>query len=135
VVRDLHTAAHFGRNGGGDMQQQAANIGPSIVIKGEVLAKEPISVAGRVEGRILVEAHGVTIAQGAHVSGDVIAAAIVVAGTLEGTLAADGRIQLLDTAVVEGDIEAPRIAVHDGALVRGKVVAVRREESAVDESA
>lgn len=115
--------------------QQAANIGPSIVIKGEVLAKEPISVAGRVEGRILVEAHGVTIAQGAHVAGDVIAATIVVAGTLEGTLAAEGRIQLLDTAVVEGDLEAPRIAVHDGALVRGKVVVVRRDDGAVEQSA
>lgn len=103
--------------------QQAANIGPSIVIKGDVLAKEPISVAGRVEGRIQVESHGVTIAPGAHVAGEVRADAIVVAGTLQGTLAASARIELLNTAVVEGDVATPRLSVADGALLRGKVVA------------
>ena len=103
--------------------QQPANIGPSIVIKGDVHAKEPISVAGRIEGRIEVEAHSVTIAPGAHVEGDVIASAIVVAGTLQGTLEADGRIQLLGTAVVEGTVAAPRLAMEDGALLRGKVAA------------
>jgi cytoskeletal protein CcmA (bactofilin family) len=111
------------------MQQHAANIGPSIVIKGDVLAKEPISVAGRVEGRIQVESHGVTIAQGAHVEGDIIAAAIIVAGTFQGTLAAEGRIELLQTAVVDGDVAAPRLSVQDGAMLRGKVVAAGRDAS------
>src|SRR4030095_3443471 len=103
--------------------QQSAYIGPSIVIKGDVQAKEPISVAGRVEGRIQVESHSVTIASGAHVEGAVIARASVVAGTLEGTLESDGRIQLLRTAVVEGTLATPRLVMEDGALLCGKVVA------------
>ena len=103
--------------------QQAANIGPSIVIKGDVSAKEPISVAGRVEGRIQVESHQLTIAPGAHVAGDVVAEAIFVAGTMQGSLAADGRIVLSETAVVEGDVATPRLKMEDGALLCGKVVA------------
>ena len=100
-----------------------AHIGPSIVIKGDVLAQEPISVSGRIEGRIQVESHNVTIAPGAHVEGSIVAGTIIIGGTHQGTLESKGRIQLLGTAVVDGDLAAPRIAMEDGALLRGRVVA------------
>jgi len=103
--------------------QQPAQIGPSVVIKGDISASEPISIAGRVEGRIEVQEHGVTIAPGAHVEGDVVANHVVVAGTLQGTLTADSRIVLRGTASLEGEISAPSISVEDGAFLRGKVAA------------
>jgi cytoskeletal protein CcmA (bactofilin family) len=103
------------------MQQHAAHIGPSVVIKGDISASEPISIAGRVEGRVEVESHPVTIAAGAHVEGDVAADVIIVAGSMQGTMVAEARIELRSTASFDGELAAPRLAVEDGATLRGKV--------------
>lgn len=100
--------------------QQGAHIGPSVVIKGEISAQEPITVSGRVEGTIDVSGHIVTIEPGAHVVADVAAAGIVVAGTVKGALVAKDRIALRAGADVEGDLQAPRLVVEDGARVCGK---------------
>ena len=46
--------------------QHGAHIGATVVIKGEISAKEPLTVSGRVEGTIDVPGHVVTIEAGAH---------------------------------------------------------------------
>ena len=99
--------------------QHGAHIGPSVVVKGEISAKEPITIAGRVEGTIDAPGHVVTIEAGAHVTADVAAGSIVVSGTVEGSLVAEDRIALRAGAEVDGDMTAPRLAVEDGASVRG----------------
>lgn len=101
--------------------QHTAHIGSTVVIKGEISAKENICVSGRVEGRIDVSDHIVTIEAGAQVDADVTANTIVIAGTTVGSLVAEERIELRATAVVEGDVKAPRLAVADGACLCGKV--------------
>jgi cytoskeletal protein CcmA (bactofilin family) len=101
--------------------QYAAHIGPTVVIKGEISASENVCVSGRVEGRIDVSGHNVTIEPGAHVEADVIANDIVIAGTTLGALVAESRVALRAGAVVDGDVTAPRQAVEDGALLTGKV--------------
>ena len=101
--------------------QNGAHIGSTLVIKGEITAREPLSIAGRVDGTIEVEGHNVTVEAGAHVHADISASGIVVGGEVKGTLSANARIQLRAGADVEGDLTAPRIVVEDGAFVRGKV--------------
>jgi cytoskeletal protein CcmA (bactofilin family) len=103
------------------IMQNGAHIGSTLVIKGEITAREALSIAGRVDGTIEVEGQNVTVEAGAHVHADISASGIVVAGEVKGTLSADARIQLRAGANVEGDITAPRIVVEDGAFVRGKV--------------
>ena len=100
--------------------QHGAHIGPSVVVKGEISAKEPITVSGRVEGTIDAPGHIVTIEAGAHVVADIAAAGIIVSGTVKGSLVAEERIALRAGADVSGDLSAPRLAVEDGACVRGK---------------
>lgn len=101
--------------------QHVAHIGSTVVIKGEISASENVCVSGRVEGRIDVPGHIVTIEPGAHVDADVTASSIVIAGTTVGSLVAGERIELRATAVVDGDVKAPRLAVADGASLCGKV--------------
>ena len=100
--------------------QHGAHIGPSVVIKGEISAQEPLVVSGRVEGTIDVPGHVVTIEAGAEVTADVAAAAIVVSGIVHGSLAAEERIVLRAGADVQGDLSAPRLAIEDGARACGK---------------
>ena len=74
--------------------QQRAGVGSSVVIKGELMAHEDVVIAGRVEGLINVTGHLVVVEAGAHVAGDITATGIVVAGTVEGSLMAEERIQV-----------------------------------------
>jgi cytoskeletal protein CcmA (bactofilin family) len=98
-----------------------AHVGSSVVIKGELSAREDIRIAGRVEGRVDVDGYTVTLEESGEVHADVSAAGIAVAGAVKGSLVAERRIELRPTATVEGDIVAPTIRVEDGALVNGKM--------------
>jgi cytoskeletal protein CcmA (bactofilin family) len=100
--------------------QHGAHLGPSVVIKGEISAKEPLIISGRVEGTIDAPGHVVTIEAGAHVKADVAAGSIIVSGKVHGSLTADERIALRAGAEVEGNLTAPRLAVEDGACARGE---------------
>ena len=101
--------------------QHGAHIGPSVVVKGEISAQEPLTVSGRVEGTIDVPGHVVTIEAGADVTADVAAGGIVVSGTVHGSLVAEERIVLRAGAEVDGDLSAPRLAIEDGARACGTV--------------
>jgi len=105
--------------------QHGAHIGPSVVVKGEISAREPLTISGRVEGTIEAPGQVVTIEAGAHVAADVAAGGIVVSGTVLGSLMAEERISLRAGAEVDGDLTAPRLAVEDGASARGKATIAR----------
>ena len=98
-----------------------AHVGSSVVIKGELSAKEDIRIAGRVEGRVDVEGFTVILEEGGELHADVSATGIIVAGTVKGSLSAERRIELRSTASIQGDLSAPTIRVDDGALVTGKM--------------
>jgi cytoskeletal protein CcmA (bactofilin family) len=98
-----------------------ATVGSSIVIKGELSAKEDVRVAGRVEGRIDVQGFTLTVEQGASVSPHISAATIVVAGSVKGSIVAGQRIEVRATAAVEGELTAPVVRVDEGAVVTAKV--------------
>lgn len=98
-----------------------AQIGPSIRIKGEVTAREPLTIAGQVDGSVTVEGHAVTIAAGGQVTATVAADTIVVAGAVSGRLNAGARVVVRETASVDGDITAPSVSLADGATVHGRI--------------
>jgi cytoskeletal protein CcmA (bactofilin family) len=98
-----------------------AYIGPTIRIKGELSASEPITIAGRVDGTVAVEGHSVTIAERAQVTAQVTADAIIVAGTVHGRLTAATRIVVRNTAAVDGDLSAPTVSLAEGAAVHGRI--------------
>lgn len=100
--------------------ERTAEIGSSIVIKGDLTAHEDIVVSGRVEGSITVVGHAVTVTAGARLVADIRARAIDVSGQVLGTLCADERIELRETADVEGELNAPALRLEYGAGFQGK---------------
>ena len=107
----------------------AAYIGPTIRIKGEISAKEPVTIAGEVEGTIDVSGHALTVMEGARLNASVVAHTIVVAGEVNGDLTAGRQIVVEKTAVVDGNVSAPSAIVHDGATVHGRLAIEGRRES------
>lgn len=95
--------------------------GQSIVIRGDVSGHEDLVIAGRVEGSISLPGRTLTLAPGAHVVGAIEAGTVVVAGKVDGTIAAGDRLEIKNTAVVDGELTAPRLTVADGSQVCAKV--------------
>jgi cytoskeletal protein CcmA (bactofilin family) len=100
--------------------ERPAEIGASIVIKGDVTAREDIVISGRVEGSITVEGHSVTVKDGAELVADIKARTILIGGEVMGTLIAVEAIELQPSADVEGELTACSLRVHDGAVFSGK---------------
>jgi cytoskeletal protein CcmA (bactofilin family) len=92
-----------------------------VVFKGELISSEDMIIDGRVEGIIEVREHTLTIGRDAHIHADIEARMVVVHGHVEGAVAATDKIVVGEHAVVEGNLSAARIAVTDGATVRGRV--------------
>ena len=99
----------------------AAIIGPSIKIKGDVSGDEDLIIQGRIEGKVKLAKHNVTIGSDGHVKADVHGRTVVVEGQVEGDLQAKEQIILRHTARVEGSIAAPRVTLEDGAVFRGGI--------------
>jgi cytoskeletal protein CcmA (bactofilin family) len=95
--------------------------GETIIIKGEIVAGEDVTLAGTVHGRIAAPGHAVTLTAGSRVTADVDAESIDVAGSLEGTLVASQRLHVRGTADIQGDLQTPRLTIDEGAHVQGKV--------------
>jgi cytoskeletal protein CcmA (bactofilin family) len=95
--------------------------GQSIVIKGDISGKEDLVIAGRVEGSISLDGRVLTLAEGCNVSGQITAGTIVVSGRVKGTLTAEERLELKNSAVVEGNLNTSRLIVADGSHITAKV--------------
>jgi cytoskeletal protein CcmA (bactofilin family) len=98
-----------------------AHIGKSVVIKGELSGSEDLYVDGNVEGKIELRNHSLTIGPNGNVKADVTAKAVVIQGKLDGAVNASDRVELRKAAVVSGDVTTQRIAIEEGAFLRGKV--------------
>jgi cytoskeletal protein CcmA (bactofilin family) len=104
----------------------SAQIGPSIHIKGEVTAQEPLTIAGKVDGIVQVSGHALTVAAEGRVNANINADTIVVGGRVNGKLQAGSRIVVHQTATIEGDLTAPAISLADGATVQGRLETAAR---------
>ena len=113
-----------------DERRVAAWIGRALRIEGRIVSEENLTIDGQIEGTIEVGNHNLTIGAGATVKADLSARTIAVAGTVNGSLTAVERIDLRGSASVFGDITTPRLVMDDGAVVKGKVQAGKKRETA-----
>jgi cytoskeletal protein CcmA (bactofilin family) len=101
--------------------ERPTEIGKSIIVRGDLTAKEDIVISGRVEGTIHSEGQLVTIMAGAEVEADTVAREIRVAGHVEGSLSAKERVTLEGTSEVEGELSAASVVMNEGAVFSGTV--------------
>jgi cytoskeletal protein CcmA (bactofilin family) len=97
------------------------NIGPSIQIKGELQGDEDLTIDGRVEGKIELRDHNLTVGPNGKIKADLFAKTIVIAGDVTGNAHAAERVEIAPTGRLTGDIHSPRITIADGAHFKGSV--------------
>jgi cytoskeletal protein CcmA (bactofilin family) len=98
-----------------------ALIGKSVVIKGELSGSEDLYLDGQVEGSIELRDHSLTVGPNGVVKANVSAKGVIVQGKLEGSIIASDKVELRQSAVVTGDLATQRIAIEEGAFLKGKV--------------
>lgn len=96
-------------------------IGPTLRFKGELSANEDLVIEGIIEGNIAHQEKNLTIGAKGQVKADIHAREIDILGTLDGDVRGDEIVRLRKTAVVNGNIDAPRILIEDGARFNGSI--------------
>ena len=96
-------------------------IGKSVVVRGELSGNEDLYLDGDLEGTITLTDSRLTIGPNARVVADLNVRDLVVLGNLKGNVRASGRIELRQSAVVNGDIVASRLSIEESAVMKGRV--------------
>ena len=101
--------------------RSSAMISQGIRIKGEVTGSEDLFIDGHLEGKLNLTNSKLTIGPNGEVKADVFAREVVVLGRVDGKIVGRERIQLGSTGNVAGDLQTERLAIEDGAILRGKI--------------
>ena len=108
-------------------------IGKSVTISGELTGSEDLFLDGKFDGSVTLTGSRLTVGPNAHVTADLNVRDIIIFGLVEGNITASGRIELRQSAVVNGDIHAGRLSIEESATVRGRVELVSNAASAAAE--
>ena len=100
---------------------EQATIGRTLVIKGEVSAAEALYIDGRIEGKISMPEHRVTIGRNGSVQANINAREVVVMGKVNGNIECSDRVDIRSEGSVTGDVSTIRISVEDGAVLKGGI--------------
>ena len=98
-----------------------ANIGRSVVIKGEVTGAEALFIDGRVEGTISFPENRVTIGRSGNVAANIVAKELVIMGKVRGNVDCADRLDIRSEGELSGDVITHRISIEEGAVLKGGV--------------
>lgn len=95
---------------------------------GTLRSEGSIRVHGLAEGEIYAT-RSIFVAEGASVSAKLSSNSIVIAGTVDGQVDCKGRLEILPSGRLSGDVSAPTLIVHDGAIMTGNLRMTATESS------
>lgn len=95
-------------------------LGPGMAVEGDCETDGTLRIEGRVEGSVRAE-KAVVVGEEGVVVGDIHTRDAVVAGSVTGGIVADSRVELQETARVEGDIRCRRVKLEEGGVVEGRL--------------
>src|SRR5436305_4464359 len=98
-----------------------ATIGPSIFIKGDLAGEEDLVIEGRVEGKVDLKQHNVTIGKNGRVKADVFGRVVTVEGEVDGNVFAQEQAVLRQSGAVRGNTTSPRVTLEDGSRFKGSI--------------
>ena len=98
-----------------------ATIGQSVQIDGELTGQEDLVIDGKIDGKIVLDGHHLTVGPNGRIHAEVHAKSVQVNGEVSGNIVADDKVEISSTGSVLGDITAPRVALADGSSFKGSI--------------
>ena len=101
--------------------KEAATIGPSISIRGDVSGEEDLIVQGQVEGTVTLKQNNVIVGKEGRIKANVHARVIEIEGQVEGDLHGDEQVVVRRSGNIRGNVVAPRVTLEDGCKFKGSI--------------
>jgi cytoskeletal protein CcmA (bactofilin family) len=95
-------------------------IGPGMTVNGDCETEGTLRIEGTVNGKV-VAGKAVVVGRDGKVKGDIFTQDAVIGGHVTGKVIAESRLELQETSVVDGEIQARRIKLEEGGKVNGTV--------------
>lgn len=95
-------------------------IAANLSIEGKIEGSGNVRMAGKFKGDVRIDGN-FNMEPGAHLTGQVLAAVVVVGGELQGNIESAKRVDVLEGGVIVGDVKAGSITVAAGSRMRGHV--------------
>jgi|GEM_PF-382895 len=102
-------------------------------VEGTIQVAESIRIDGQLDGELIVQGDIYVGKEGrltANVQGD----NIMIAGVVEGNVKAEGRLEIVETGKLIGDISICNLIIHDGATFQGNSTSKADIEQKMSES-
>jgi len=104
-----------------EARHEPAAIGATISIVGDLTGEEDLTILGKVDGKVDLPQHSVTVGRSGRVKADIHAKVVSVEGEVRGNLMAGEQILIRKTATMLGNLTAPRVGLEDGCRFKGSV--------------
>ncbi len=104
-------------------------VGSGTVLTGETNFQSMLRVDGHMTGRVTSEDGTLIVGSTGQIDSNVMVAAAVINGTINGDVIATERLELGRLAHVMGNIYSPRLVVEDGALLEGNCSMIKAREA------
>lgn len=110
----------FQREGDNESKDVETVIGSTVKVEGNFVGSGDIVVEGHVAGSMKTSKN-LRIGEQAVIKADIEAANIIVAGEVRGHVTCSGRVEILASGKIFGNVDTQTIAVAHGAVLHGKV--------------
>ena len=104
-----------------------AVIGKTVLIKGQVMSREDLTIDGEVEGSVELQENRLTVGPHGKLQAGVKAREVIVLGTVHGNVETSDKIEIRKDARVVGDLKTARIVIEDGAYFKGSIDIIKPE--------
>ena len=94
-------------------------VGANVKLVGTLQDASDIVVHGRIEGEV-ISSQSISITETAYIKGPVSAEIVTVAGKVNGSITATGKLEIMPTGKVFGSITGKDLAIRSGAIFVGK---------------
>lgn len=109
-------------------------VGHGTTLTGETEFHAMLRVDGHLIGTVSSEAGTLIIGTNGQVDANIMVAAAMINGTVNGDIVASEKLQLGRTARVMGNIHSPRLIVEEGAILEGSCSMLKARETQEEEA-
>jgi cytoskeletal protein CcmA (bactofilin family) len=97
-------------------------IGPNASFNGHLKCDGSVRIDGVCEGGLIETVGNVIVGESGRVAADIIAQNVSVSGAVTGKITTHGRLEILSTGRVWGDVRVQSFLLDEGAYFRGQLV-------------
>lgn len=104
-------------------------VGYGTKLTGETSFQAMLRVDGHLTGTVTSDTGTLLVGSSGQVDADILVAAAIINGTVNGDIIATERLELGRTARVMGNVQTPRLTIEDGAILEGGCSMIKAKEA------